>query len=70
MSIAQLYRRGGLQHVAGTFTATTRMFLIDHPQDPANRTLAHSCVEAPEMLNVSNDRKLTGRLGATAPTAG
>lgn len=42
----------GKTHVGGTFTATTKNFLIDHPQDPANRTLAHACVEAPEMLNV------------------
>jgi hypothetical protein len=42
----------GKAHVNGTFTATTKNFLIDHPADPANRTLAHACVEAPEMLNV------------------
>jgi hypothetical protein len=42
----------GTVQVAGTLQATTKQFLIDHPQDPANRTLAHSCVEAPEMLNV------------------
>jgi hypothetical protein len=42
----------GKVHVAGTLSATTKHFLIDHPQDPANRTLSHSCVEAPEMLNV------------------
>jgi hypothetical protein len=39
-------------HVAGTLSATTKHFLIDHPQDPANRTLSHACVEAPEMLTV------------------
>jgi hypothetical protein len=42
----------GKTHVQGTFTASNKQFLIDHPQDPANKTLAHSCVEAPEMLNV------------------
>jgi hypothetical protein len=42
----------GKTHVQGTFTATNKQFLIDHPSDPANRTLAHACVEAPEMLNV------------------
>jgi hypothetical protein len=30
----------------------TKNFLIDHPLDPANRTLAHACVEADEALNV------------------
>jgi hypothetical protein len=38
--------------VEGSFSASSEQSLIDHPQDPANRTLAHSCVEAPEMLNV------------------
>jgi hypothetical protein len=42
----------GRVHVAGALTASTKNFLIDHPQDPANKTLTHSCVEAPEMLNV------------------
>jgi hypothetical protein len=42
----------GKVHVSHTFTATSKQFLIDHPQDPANKTLAHACVEAPEALNV------------------
>ena len=32
--------------------ATDKNFRIDHPLDPANRYLVHSCVEAPERLNV------------------
>jgi hypothetical protein len=42
----------GRVQVAGTFSSANKFFLIDHPQDPANKTLTHSCVEAPEMLNV------------------
>jgi hypothetical protein len=42
----------GKVHVAGNFSSANKFFLIDHPQDPANKTLTHSCVEAPEMLNV------------------
>jgi hypothetical protein len=42
----------GNTHVAGTLSKTAGTFLIDHPLDPANRTLAHSFVESPEMLNV------------------
>ena len=42
----------GRTHVEGTLTKTGGSFLIDHPQDPANKTLEHSFVEAPERLNV------------------
>jgi hypothetical protein len=43
----------GHVRVSGDLTvAGTKMFVIDHPQDPANKTLAHACVEAPEALNV------------------
>jgi hypothetical protein len=42
----------GKTQVVGAFAATSKNFVIDHPQDPANKTLTHSCVEAPEMLNV------------------
>jgi hypothetical protein len=36
---------------AGEVDATTKNFRIDHPLDPANKVLVHSCVE-------SNERKL------------
>jgi hypothetical protein len=42
----------GATHVNGTLTKSSGAFLIDHPLDPANRTLTHSFVESPEMLNV------------------
>jgi len=42
----------GATHVNGTLSKSAGTFLIDHPLDPANKTLAHSFVEAPEMLNV------------------
>jgi hypothetical protein len=42
----------GSVHVQGNLSKSGGTFLIDHPQDPANRTLAHAFVEAPEMLNV------------------
>jgi hypothetical protein len=42
----------GTVYVKGVLAGTNKAFLIDHPLDPANRTLTHSCVEAPEMLNV------------------
>jgi hypothetical protein len=56
----------GKVHVSHTFTAFNKQFLIDHPGDPANRTLSHSCVEAPEMLNVYRGSvTLNSRGGAT-----
>jgi hypothetical protein len=44
----------------------TKSFLIDHPMDPARRTLAHACVEAPEALNFYRGVvKLDGKGAAT-----
>jgi hypothetical protein len=42
----------------GLFSATdfaangTKAFLIDHPLDPANKTLRHFCIESDEVLNM------------------
>ena len=44
----------GNAHVTGTFTAGVKSFKIDHPLDPANRYLVHSCVESDEMMNIYN----------------
>ena len=30
----------------------TKSFVIDHPLDPANKTLKHYCAESPEVLNI------------------
>jgi hypothetical protein len=38
----------GAVDVHGQFTATAKHFLIDHPHDPGNRTLAHASVESDE----------------------
>jgi hypothetical protein len=52
--------------VLGDLTKSGGGFLIDHPGDPANRTLAHSFVEAPERLNVYRGTvTLNQRGGAT-----
>jgi hypothetical protein len=42
----------GTVFVEGTLNKSGGSFVIDHPQDPANKTLEHSFVEAPERLNV------------------
>ncbi len=44
----------GNAHVNGTFTATTKSFVIDHPLDPSNKYLYHSVVESSEMMNMYN----------------
>jgi hypothetical protein len=44
----------GNAHVTGTFTAGTKSFKIDHPLDPENKYLVHSCVESDEMMNIYN----------------
>lgn len=38
--------------VNGTMCAASKMFRIDHPLDPKNKTLEHSCVESSEMLDM------------------
>ena len=35
-----------------SFSAPIKAFRIDHPLDPMNKELWHSCVESPEMLNI------------------
>lgn len=43
----------GYVHVAGDFTVSgTKSFLIDHPLDPENKYLQHSCVESPDIKNI------------------
>lgn len=54
---------GGTTHVQGTFTATTKTFLIDHPLDPANKYLQFTCIESPDMLNIYNGNITTDANG-------
>ena len=48
---------GDLQVIGGKF------FLIDHPLDPENKYLAHSCVESPDRMNVYNGNVITDQAG-------
>ncbi|MCU0291911.1 MAG: hypothetical protein MUF10_07950 [Thermoanaerobaculaceae bacterium] len=50
--------QGNVQ-VTGTLSKGGGSFRIDHPQDPANRYLAHSFVESPDMMNVYNGNVVT-----------
>jgi hypothetical protein len=45
--------------VSGTLTKGGGSFKIDHPIDPANKTLSHSFVESPDMMNVYNGNVIT-----------
>ena len=40
--------------ITGSISKGSGMFRIDHPLDPANKYLAHSFVESPDMMNVYN----------------
>lgn len=40
--------------ITGTLTKGGGSFKIDHPLDPADKTLSHSFVESPDMMNVYN----------------
>jgi len=44
----------GNAHVTDTFTAGIKSFKIDHPLDPENKYLVHSCVESDDMMNIYN----------------
>ncbi|MFO0831497.1 MAG: hypothetical protein U0637_06600 [Phycisphaerales bacterium] len=37
---------------SGTITGTAKFFQIDHPSDPANKTLRHACIESDEYKNI------------------
>lgn len=42
----------GNAHVTGTLSAGSKAFKIDHPLDPENKVLMHSCVESPDMKDI------------------
>jgi hypothetical protein len=44
----------GKVHVDGVLSKSGGSFKIDHPLDPANKTLSHSFVESPDMMNIYN----------------
>jgi hypothetical protein len=49
--------------VNGTVSKGGGSFRIDDPLDPANKTLSHSFVESPDMMNIYNGNVVTGRHG-------
>jgi hypothetical protein len=57
------YFLGGV-HVSGDFDVSgAKYFKIDHPLDPTNRYLVHSCVESNEVLNTYSGNVITDANG-------
>jgi hypothetical protein len=54
----------GRVHVAGNLSKASGSFKIDHPLDPENKTLSHSFVESPDMMNIYNGIVALGKDGA------
>lgn len=54
--------------VVGTITATTKNFVIDHPSDPTNKVLVHSCVESNEYKNIYDGTVRTDAAGYATVT--
>jgi hypothetical protein len=54
----------GRVHVAGLITKAASTFKIDHPLDPENKTLSHSVVESPDMMNIYNGVVTLGKDGS------
>ena len=49
--------------VVGTITGTVKAFTIDHPLDPANKTLRHISIESNEALDVYSGNIVTDAAG-------
>ena len=47
----------------GGIDAASKAFKIDHPLDPKNKFLYHSCVESPDMMNLYNGNITTDAHG-------
>ena len=54
--------------IPGTLTKAAGSFKIDDPIDPANKTLSHSFVESPDMMNVYNGNIVTDERGEAVVT--
>lgn len=54
--------------VSGTLTKGAGAFKIDHPLDPENKTLCHSFVESPDMMNIYNGNVMLDNNGEAVVT--
>ena len=53
----------GNASITGSLSAVAKNFRIDHPLDPENKYLYHTCVESPDMMNIYNGTTTTGADG-------
>ncbi len=59
----------GNVNIGGNLTVVgTKSFRIDHPQDPDNKYLYHSCIESNEMMNMYNGNITTDATGVATVT--
>ena len=58
----------GTAHVTGNVSAGSKTFKIDHPLDPANKTLTHTCIESPDMKNMYDGVTTTDGAGYAVVT--
>ncbi len=55
----------GHAQVNGSLSVTgSKQFKIDHPLDPVNKYLVHSCIESPDMMNIYNGNVTTDDKGS------
>lgn len=55
---------GGVVITGGLFVTGNKSFKIDHPLDPANKYLIHSCVESSDRMNIYNGNIITDGNGS------
>jgi hypothetical protein len=58
----------GRVQIIGTLQKSAGSFTIDHPLDPENKTLSHSFVESPDMMNIYNGNATIGADGTAIVT--
>jgi hypothetical protein len=54
--------------VTGSVSEAAGSFRIDHPLDPANKTLSHASVQSPDMMNIYNGKVVTDASGTAVVT--
>ncbi|HLF65796.1 MAG TPA: hypothetical protein VI603_18690 [Saprospiraceae bacterium] len=63
MNTGNVFSDGNME-ITGILTVNGgKMFKIDHPLDPDNKYLIHSCVESPDMMNIYNGNVTTDANG-------
>ncbi|MFZ0453500.1 MAG: hypothetical protein WCE54_01740 [Ignavibacteriaceae bacterium] len=54
----------GMTYLTNLKVSGTKDFCIDHPLDPANKYLIHSCIESPDRMNIYNGNIVTDITGS------